>query len=66
MLQVQTKLEQSILEWKEFQFLQVKDHAIFQSEIIMKKRKYIIDIKKSVSAEPLGQLQPNLAQSILS
>ena len=34
--QVQTKLEQSILEWKEFQFLQVKDHAIFQSEIIMK------------------------------
>ena len=31
----------------------------------MKYRKYIDKIKKSSSPKPLGQFQPNLAQSIL-
>ena len=39
--------------------------TLFLREIITKKRKYIDEIKKSSSPEPLGQFQPNLAQSIL-
>ena len=43
----------------------MKGSALFQGEIITKLRKYIDKIKKSSSQEPLGQFQPNLAQSIL-
>ena len=43
----------------------MKDPTHFQGQVIMKKRKYIVKIKKSFSPEPLGQFQPNLAQSIL-
>ena len=62
--QFQANLAQSILGWREFRFIQMKGHTLFQGEIIRKKQKYIDKIFKS-SPEPLGQFQPNLEQSIL-
>ena len=41
------------------------DPALFQGDIITKKRKYMNKILKSSSPEPLSKFQPNLAQSIL-
>ena len=41
----------------------MKDHAIFQTEMITKSWKYIDEIKKSFPPEPLGQFQPNLAET---
>ena len=44
----------------------MKGHALFKKEIITKKCKYIDGVlKKIFSPEPIGQFQPNLAQSIL-
>ena len=63
--QFQPNLAQSILGWREFKFVQMKGPALLQGEIITKYRKYIDKIKKSSSPEPLGQFQPNLAQSNL-
>ena len=37
----------------------MKDHALFQGEIITKLQKYIDEIFKKNSPEPLGQIQPN-------
>ena len=47
-----------------YKIVQINGSALFQGEIIRKNRKYIDEIKKSSSPEPLGQFQPNLAQSI--
>ena len=63
--QFQPNLAQGILEWRGFKFDQMKGPALFQGKIIMKWWKYIDENKKSSSPEPLGQFQPNLAQSIL-
>ena len=63
--QFQPNLAQSILGWRGFKFVYMKGSALFQGEIITKKCKYIDEIKKSSSPEPLGQFQPNLAQCIL-
>ena len=62
--QFQPNLAQSILGWRGFKFVQMKGRALFQGEIITKQWKYIDEIKKSSSSEPLGQFQPNVAQSI--
>ena len=63
--QFQPNMAQSILEWREFKFVQLKGPALFQGEIIMKLRKYNEEFWKS-SSKPLSQFQPNLAQSSLS
>ena len=63
--QFQPNLAQNILWWRGFKFVQMKGPALFKGEIIREQRKYIDKIKKSSSPEPLGQFQPNLAQSIL-
>ena len=65
LVQFQPNLTQSILGWRGFKFVQMKGPALFQGQIITKLWKYIDEIKKSSSPEPLGQFQPNLAQSIL-
>ena len=46
-------------------FFQMKGPILLQGEIIMKKRKYIDEIQKSSSPEPLSQFQPNLAQPLM-
>ena len=38
---------------------------LFQGEIITKSQKYIGEIQNFSSEEPLGQFQPNLAQSFI-
>ena len=65
LVEFQPNLAQSILGWRGFKFIQMKDPALFQGEIITKEQKYIDEIKKSSSPEALSQFQPNLAQSIL-
>ena len=40
--------------------------ALFQGEIITKKHKYIDEIKKSSSPEPLSQFQPNYLVNLLT
>ena len=62
--QFQPNLAESILGSRGFKFVQMKGPALFQGEIVMKKRKYNDEIKKS-SPEPLSQFQPILAQIIL-
>ena len=61
----QPKLAQSILGLRGFKFVQMKGPAFFQGKIITKWRKYIDEIQKSSSPEPLSQFQPYLAQNIL-
>ena len=39
--QFQPNLAQSILGWRRFKFVQMKGHALFQGEILMKYQKYI-------------------------
>ena len=63
--QFQPNLAQSILGWRGFKFIQMKGPALFQVEIITKKWKYVEELKKSSSPEPLSQFKPKLAQSIL-
>ena len=48
--------------WRDPKFVQMKGSALYKEEIITKLQKYIDEIKKSSSPEPLGQFQPNLAQ----
>ena len=43
----------------------MKGHALSQGEIITKSQKYISEIQNFSSEEPLGQFQPDLAQSII-
>ena len=43
----------------------MKGHALFQGEIVVKLQKYLGEIQKLSSEEPLGQFQPNLAQSFI-
>ena len=54
--QFQPNLAQSILRWRGFKFVQMKGPALFQGEIILKKRKYIEEIKKifSRTTEPIS------------
>ena len=59
----QPNLAQSILGWRGIKFVQMKGPALFQGEIITKEWKCIEEFERS-SPEPLGQFQPNLAQSI--
>ena len=52
----QPNLAQSILGWRGFKFVQMKDPTLFQGEIITKKQKYIDKIKKilfSRTIEPI-------------
>ena len=63
--QFQPNLAQCIFGWKGFKFVQMKGPTLFQGDIITKWWKYIEEIKKYSSPEPLGQFQPILAQSIL-
>ena len=62
--QFQPNLAQSILGWRGFTIVQKKGPTLFQREIIKEQGKYIVEIKKSSSPEPLSQFQANLAQSI--
>ena len=43
----------------------MQGHGLLQGEIIAKMQNYIENISKSFSPDPLGQFQPNMAQSIL-
>ena len=52
--QFQPNLAQCILGWRGFKFVQMKDSALFQGEIITKWWKYIDEILKSSFPEPLG------------
>ena len=45
--QFQPNLAQSILMWRGFKFVQMKGHALFQEEIIIKLWKHIDKFKKS-------------------
>ena len=61
---ISTKLGTRLPWLKGIQVCSIKG-PLFQGEIITKWWKYIDEIKKSSSREPLSQFQPNLAQSIL-
>ena len=64
--QFQPNFAQSIFGWRRFNFFfQMKGPALFQWDIITKKRKYFDKILKFSSPEPLSQFQPYLSQSIL-
>ena len=64
--QFQPNKAESILGWRRFKFVQVKDPTHFQGEIITKITKiHWRNLKKYSSPEPLSQFQPILAQSIL-
>ena len=46
----QLSLAESILGWREFNFVQMKGYAIFQGEIIINEQKYIDKILKIFSS----------------
>ena len=52
--QFQPSLAQNIVRLREFKFVQMKGHALFQRMIITKLGKYIDEIWKPSSPEPRG------------
>ena len=58
--QFQPNLVQSILGWREFKFVRMKDHALLQGEIIKKKRKFIGEIKKIFFSRTTGPISTKL------
>jgi hypothetical protein len=56
---------QIILGSRGFNFVQRKEKALLQGEIIAKEYKYTENFEKSSSSEPAGQIESNLVQIIL-
>ena len=58
--QFHPNLAQSIPGWKGFKFVQMKGHALLQEEIIIKKQKYIDEIKENLFSRTTEPISTNL------